>query len=97
MSEEDRLSEAGAVTSQHGGSKAKPKKAKEPFKEPAETARNTALVDEVFRCLKSTYHRNSKRKANNIRLKLLLRNKQHNSNSKAIESNLNLTLKWMNS
>ena len=52
MNEEDRLSEAGTNTSQHGGSKAKPKKAKEPLKETAETAQNTALVDEVISMFK---------------------------------------------
>jgi urocanate hydratase len=52
MNEEDRLSEAGANTSRHGGSKAKPKKAKEPLKETTETAQNTALVDEVISMFK---------------------------------------------
>jgi hypothetical protein len=52
MNEEDRLSEAGADTSQHGGLKAKPKKAKERLKETDETAQNTALVDEVFSMFK---------------------------------------------
>ena len=44
MSEIDRLSEAGTDTSQHGGSKAKPKKAKEPLKETVETAQNLGYL-----------------------------------------------------
>jgi phosphopantothenate synthetase len=42
----------GADTSKHSGSKAKHKIDKEPLKETAETAQNTALVDEVFSTFK---------------------------------------------